>query len=143
MRTRGMLAGLGLLAALSVGAVPIAGAESDAERLAVGAALDWLALIDRGAYAKSWQEASAYFRGAITETRWDGSLRGVRAPLGAVRSRQSRTTKEAGSLPGAPDGHYVVMEFSTSFAHKASAIETVTFMKEPDGRWRAAGYFIR
>jgi hypothetical protein len=143
MRTGAVRAGRALLGALSLGVVAVVGAESDAERVAVHAALDWLALIDRGAYAESWQGASTYFRGAITQTGWAASLRGVRAPLGAMRSRQPRTTKEAGSLPGAPDGHYVVMEFSTSFAHKATAIETVTFLREPDGRWRAAGYLIR
>src|SRR5262249_31525774 len=74
---------------------------------------------------------------------WEASLRGVRQPLGTVQSRTVRGTKEATSLPGAPDGHYVVIELQTSFSAKASAIETVTFMEERDGTGRAAGYFIR
>jgi hypothetical protein len=46
------------------------------------------------------------------------------------------------SLPGAPDGSYVVIELSTSFEKKAEAIETVTPMLE-EGVWRVSGYFIR
>lgn len=46
-------------------------------------------------------------------------------------------------LPGAPDGEYAVIQFETSFANKKSAIETVTPMKDPDGKWRVSGYFIK
>jgi hypothetical protein len=35
------------------------------------------------------------------------------------------------------------MQFNASFANKKSATETVTFMLEKDGQWRAAGYFIK
>jgi hypothetical protein len=47
------------------------------------------------------------------------------------------------TLPGVPDGEYVVVQFDTSFEKKKTAIETVTPMKEPDGRWRVSGYFIK
>lgn len=47
------------------------------------------------------------------------------------------------TLPGAPDGEHVVMTFSTRFADKAEAVETVTFSRQADGTWRATGYFIR
>jgi hypothetical protein len=51
--------------------------------------------------------------------------------------------KMENTLPGAPDGKYWTIQFDTSFAAKAEAVETVTFMLEKDGSWRAAGYFIR
>jgi len=138
---------LALLAAgLLIGGIVGPGGVSvgpEAEKRATGAALIWLALIDDGRYAQSWKDASSYFRGAVTETSWEASLRGVRQPLGTMQSRTVRATKEATSLPGAPDGHYVVIELQTSFSAKASAIETVMFTEERDGTWRAAGYFIR
>ena len=31
----------------------------------------------------------------------------------------------------------------TSFQNKRTAIETVTPMRAPDGKWRVSGYFIR
>ena len=83
------------------------------------------------------------FRGAITRQQWEQAVAGVRVPLGAVVERTVKSKTYATSLPGAPDGEYVVIEFSTSFTHKASAIETVTPMLDKDGEWRVAGYYIR
>ena len=51
--------------------------------------------------------------------------------------------KPATELPGAPDGEYVVFQFSTAFEHKRAAVETVTPMMDADGQWRVSGYFVR
>jgi Protein of unknown function (DUF4019) len=107
------------------------------------AAQSWLKQIDSGNYATSWKEASAYFRGALTERGWVDALNGARKPLGKIVSRKLAESRDAQSLPGAPDGNYVVMQFDTSFANKKSAVETVTFMQEKDGKWKAAGYYIK
>jgi hypothetical protein len=47
------------------------------------------------------------------------------------------------SVPGAPDGNYVVMQFATRFENKQAATETVTVLQEQDGTWEAAGYYIK
>jgi hypothetical protein len=47
------------------------------------------------------------------------------------------------TLPGAPDGDYVVIQYRTRFEHKAAAVETVPPMRDADGQWRVSGYFIR
>jgi len=47
------------------------------------------------------------------------------------------------SVPGGPDGQYVIIEFAASFENKKTAIETVTPMLEKDGVWRVAGYYIK
>lgn len=117
-------------------------ADVGAEKAATSAAQTWLAEIDNGDYAQSWQKASAFFQNAVTEEKWKAALETVRKPLGNLASRKLQKTQSATSLPGAPDGQYVVMQFSASFANKPSAIETVTFMQEKDGQWRAAGYYI-
>jgi len=113
------------------------------EKQAIEAATSWLALVDGDHYPESWQNASTFFRGAITEKDWATALTGLRKPLGPVESRTEQTAKSATSLPGVPDGHYVVMTFATAFAKKKTATETVTCMQESDGKWRVAGYFIR
>lgn len=46
-------------------------------------------------------------------------------------------------MPGAPDGEYVVVRYGSSFENKKEAGETAVMMKERDGSWRVAGYFIR
>lgn len=137
-----MLLALSLLPAMALAQdapQPVA----DDQKPAVEAAKAWLAGIDAGRYADSWTQAAAYFRGAITEDKWVAALTGTRGPLGGLASRTLTRAQSATSLPGAPDGSYVVMEFAAAFANKKAGTETVTFMREPDGTWRAVGYFIR
>ena len=131
----------GVLASLVV--MPLPAETSESERKAVAAAESWLELVDAGRYGDSWDQAAVYFRNAITRRKWDQSLRAVRAPLGRQLSRKLKSTRYMTSLPGAPDGEYVVIQFETSFANKQSAIETVTPMKDSDGKWRVSGLFIR
>ena len=106
-------------------------------------ALAWLSLVDEGRASDSWADAASYFRGAVTEVQWTASSTAVRRPLGCVVSREVQSERLASELPGAPDGEYVVIQFATSFERKRSAVETVTPMRDTDGRWRVAGYFIR
>ncbi len=116
--------------------------ESEAQRHAVAAANAWLAQTDAGQYGASWDSASSLFQRAVTKADWEKAVRATRAPLGAATSRKLRTAEETHSLPGAPDGDYVVLTYDTSFENKASAVETVTPMREKDGTWKVSGYFI-
>jgi len=118
-------------------------AEDNFEKGASAAAETWLGHVDAGDYAGSWHEASAYVQGAITEQAWVASLHSVRTPLGTLLSRQLKQVQHTTSMPGAPDGDYVVMQFDTRFANKHAAVETVTFMQEKQGEWKAAGYYIK
>jgi Protein of unknown function (DUF4019) len=131
------------VASITFVAFAAAGVETDAVKAAAASADKWLALVDDGKYAQSWREAAVYFRAAVTETNWVTSLNGVRKPLGKVGSRKAGTTLEANSLPGAPDGKYVALQFDTSFENKKSAVETVTCVLEKGGKWKVAGYFIK
>jgi len=116
-------------------------AEDNSDALAT--ASKWLSMVDHGNYAGSWQEASAYFRAAVTQEKWKTSLQAARAPLGKFQSRSLKSATRRKSLPGAPDGDYLVMQFNAVFTHKAAAVETVTFMKTGGEDWQAAGYYIR
>ena len=116
---------------------------SDYDPAAEQAALDWLALTDRGEATASWDAAATLFRRAVSARQWEQSLAAARAPLGAVISRRLETAQAATELPGAPDGEYVVFQFTTAFERKRSATETVTPMRDTDGHWRVSGYFIQ
>lgn len=132
---------------ISVGLLLVVGTsvaqEADKEKAAVVVAEKWLTAVDAGKYAESWQEAAAYFRNAISKVQWNQSLQAVRNPLGKLKSRLVLSKSYKTSLPGAPDGEYVVIQFKTSFENKASAVETVTPMMDKDGKWRVSGYFIK
>lgn len=113
------------------------------EKAALLSAERWLALVDEEKYGESWEEASELFRNAVKQDQWEQSARAVRKPLAKVISRKVKSEKYTTSLPGAPDGEYVVIQFQSSFEHKKSAVETVTPMMDKDGRWRVSGYYIR
>ena len=122
---------------------PVVTAAQKAEDLAVKAAGEWLALVDQGKYVESWDGAAQLFKGAVTAQQWKASVSAVRKPLGKLISRKIRSKNYTTSLPGAPDGEYVVIQYDTSFENKKSAIETVTPMRDKDGKWRVSGYYIK
>ena len=129
-----------LLAALILASVlPLA---AQAAEKPGAAATAWLALVDAGNYAQSWSQASTLVQNRVTEAQWQSTVSAVRDPLGAVESRTVSSIKTTDTLPGAPDGHYAVIQYSTKFAHKAAATETVTMIEDGDV-WKTAGYFIR
>lgn len=128
---------------LFASAVPAATGTETPEAAAESAALAWLSLVDAGDYAASWRSASALFRQKITESQWQSAVASARAPLGALTSRKVQSATPKNALSGAPDGEYVVVPFASSCEHKASAIETVTPMKDSDGKWHVSGYYIK
>ena len=121
----------------------IAVANPTAEKAAVSASLAWLALIDAGRYDESWQETAQLFKAAVTKQQWRTSMVAYRKPLGKLISRTLKSKTYTTSLPGAPDGNYVVIQYTTTFENKKSAIETITPILDGDGQWRVSGYYIK
>jgi hypothetical protein len=113
------------------------------EKAAKNASDAWLSLVDNGNYAGSWQEGAEYFKNAVGESQWVNAMNAVRRPLGKVLSRKLISQNYTQTLPGAPDGEYVVIHYQTSFENKASAIETVTPVLDKDRTWRVSGYYIK
>ena len=137
---------IGVTSALALGSVIAAlvlASDSSAEKAAQQSAQTWLALVDGGKYGQSWSEAAQLFKQAVTQSQWESAARGAREPLGKLQSRKLQSAEYRRSLPGAPDGEYVVIQYATSFENKKSAIEMVTPMKDKDGVWRVSGYIIR
>ena len=132
---------LGLV--LLLGLIQLGKADEKSQQKAVEAAQKWLGLVDQGEYGKSWETAAGYFKGAVTEKQWEQALTAFRSPLGKAISRKVKSKQYATSLPGAPDGEYVVIQFETAFEKKKSSVETITPMKEKDGSWRVSGYYIK
>lgn len=106
-------------------------------------AQQWLALVDAGKFSESWKASAPYFQIAVSEEQWKHSLTAVRTPLGNLLTRKLKSAKYSKTLPGAPDGEYVVLQFESSFTNKTEAIETVTPMLDKDGTWKVSGYFIK
>jgi hypothetical protein len=105
---------------------------------------EWLALTDATRYADSRKEASAAFQAAVSEQSWSHEMQNIRRwPQGKVGTRKLKSAVYSTTLPGAPDGEYVVVTYDTDFENKPAAVETVTVSLEKDGIWRVAGYSVK
>ena len=121
----------------------VAAASGDpGERAACRAAEKWIAVIDAGDYAFSWQEASDVFQAAVPRKRWVDNLPQIRGPLGPVITRTVDTVGFIENQPGANEEQNAVVRFKTSFENFKSATETVMLTPDKDGRWRVMGYYI-
>ena len=139
MKTRTLVAAF-FVAVLFAGR---AAAADKPEDLAQAAAEGWLKLTDAGEAGASWDQAAKLFKDAVTREQWEKTLAAVRPPLGKVVARKVASRQYTETVPGAPDGKYVVIQYETEFEKKKSAVETITPMVDPDGAWRVSGYFIR
>ncbi len=117
-------------------------ADQEKEQAARAVAEDYLRLVDSGRYAESWEVSANFFKNLVPKARWVGQLKEFRPPLGRVLNREVLGAQYTQSLPGAPEGHYVVVRFATAFDNQPEALETVTPMLESDGLWRVSGYYI-
>jgi hypothetical protein len=128
-----------LLASLAT----VGAADPDPTAEATAAAREWLSVVDAGHYGQSWDEAAALFRQRISKSQWERAVGDVRKHTGALTTRELESAQAAQHLPGVADGDYVVIVYRSSFAAAPVATETVTPMRDADGRWRVAGYFVK
>ena len=143
MRTRSIVLGSILVLLFNFVTTTARAADQAAVDEATAAADRWLKLVDAGDYKQSWDTASSLFKNAVTADQWAQQVGSARKPLGALVSRKLKSAQYATSLPGAPDGKYVVIQYDSVFQNKSDAVETVTPMLDKDGQWRVSGYFIR
>lgn len=132
-----------LFAAIVFIAVPARAQDAEKIVSAQSAAKSWLELTDSAEYSKSWEQAAAFFQSAVPKSNWQTTIQSVRSPLGGLKSRTVKSATFTRSLPGAPAGEYVVIQYESQFERKPNAIETVTPMREKDGSWKVSGYFIK
>jgi len=117
--------------------------EALAKRQAEDAAVIWVALVDAGKYAESWDNAGTLFKSSVSKANYVKAIQAARTPIGAVKTRSLKIAEYTTALPGAPNGEYVVIQFQTEFENKKPALEIITPMHEKDGSWKVTGYFIR
>ena len=109
---------------------------------ASAAAESWLELVDAGRYGESWEQGAATFKQAIERVKWEATVQQARGMVGMLVKRKLRTARHVHNLPNAPEGEYVVIQNEARFDNRPLASETVTVMRQADGSWRVAGYFI-
>jgi len=110
---------------------------------AQAAARSWLALVDRGQYGVSWDSAAAAFRHGVSKSAWGDAVRQARGALEPFGERNLTSAGYTTSLPNAPKGQYVVLQYETKVRGRKTVVETVTPAKDSDGVWRVSGYYVR
>ena len=105
------------------------------------AAKQWLFYVDGGDYAKGWNRAGGPFKAQMTASVLQSKIAPVREPLGAIMQRKLFNVTFSNTAPGLPEGKYAVVQFSSRFANKVAAGETVWLDMEND-HWAVIGYFI-
>ena len=97
-------------------------------------AKQWLVLVDDKNYAQSWSEAGKAFQNRQKTDAWAKDAGTRREPLGAVASRGLKSIDLSRS-------NVAVIKYDSVFAHKASAVETVTLSFE-NGGWVVTDYSV-
>lgn len=138
-----MTRSFGILACLLLASIATSvGCGSGDEDAAVEVATQWLKLLDSGEVGKGWEQSSRVFRNNVSVEDFKKSIGDSRGPLGKLMSREVRSAQAAHSLPNAPRGRYVIVQFDSVFANHPAIVETVTTKFEGAG-WRVLGYRSR
>jgi hypothetical protein len=107
------------------------------------AAKTWLEKMDKGLYEECHDEASQFFKETVSKELWLNNLQTLRKPFGEARKRKEINSFFDSKPPNAPQGEYVTVQYAAAVLEKSVIVETVTFMKEEDGSWKLAGYYIK
>jgi len=120
-----------------------AAAPPGADKEAQQAVQAWLALFDSGKYEESWAQASQALKAIADKDQFIASLEIARGRVGKVVARKLKSSTFTTSLPGSPEGQYIVIQYESSFENLGSAIEVVVPMLDKDGKWRVSGYNVK
>jgi len=110
------------------------------------AAQNWLMMGDKGRYSDSRETAADVFKSGVSEKQWQKTMKTMRKPLGKVVTRKLRSKQYKTGLPGLSCmdcGEYVIMEYDSDFENKISVRETITLLRDGNGKWSVADYYIR
>jgi hypothetical protein len=143
MNTRSFLTGCLLIAALFSRPSPASAQDDASIKQAVAAAESFLSLLDNGKYEESWETSAEAFRKAVSKEQWKAAAGQVRGSVGSLSSRKLMSGADAPKAGSNAQGEFVVVKFQSAFSKLPNAIETVSPMRDTDGKYRVSGYFVK
>jgi Protein of unknown function (DUF4019) len=123
-------------------AEPAADPHLEEERAAERQALGFVGYLDHGRYADSYAYTGMLIRSQLDRAAFAKQIEKARADTGAMLTRNLIDVSYNTTLPGAPEGQYVLLHYGASFANRQQAVETVT-LAFAKGYWRVVGYYIK
>jgi hypothetical protein len=121
---------------------PAADPHTAEEQAAERQALGFLGYLDHGRFADSYAYTGMLIRAQLDRDAYAKQLEKARAGVGALLSRELIDASYTTTVPGAPEGQYVVLDYGASFANRQQAMETV-ILAFAKGYWRVSGYYIK
>jgi hypothetical protein len=116
---------------------------SAAIRAADSSALHWLKLLDSGQLATCWEQAATSLKQLAAQPIWEQSVHHDRARFGPLGVRQRITALYSTTVPNAPVGKYVFLEYRAQAASGAYVVDWVGEVLDGERGWRVASYVIR
>jgi len=113
------------------------------DRSAIAAGEKWLALIDSGKAGAAWDLSSKQLQSSVTRAKFIAAIGDVRKPLGKLEERTAERFARSHRLPGAPEGDYVIVEYTARFPKGKKLQEQLVWSIEESDVWRVAGYYYR
>jgi Protein of unknown function (DUF4019) len=117
---------------------PHAADELSAQRQALG----FLGYLDQGRFADSYAYTGMLIRTQLDRDAFSTQIQKTRVDTGALQSRELIDSAYTTTLPGAPEGQYVMLHYHAGFANRPDTVETVT-LTLAKGYWRVVGYYIK
>ncbi len=112
------------------------------EQAAQRQALGFLGYLDHERYADSYAYTGMLIRAQLDRDAFATQIEKTRAGTGALLARELIDASYTTSVPGAPEGQYVVLHYGANFANRQEAVETV-ILAFAKGYWRVSGYYIK
>jgi Protein of unknown function (DUF4019) len=113
------------------------------DRDSIDAGIKWLALIDAGKAGDAWDLSSKQLKSAVTRAKFVDGMRDARKSLGKLEGRTAERFARSHQMPGAPDGDYVIIEYTARFPQGRKLQEQLVWTIEDGDIWRVAGYYYR
>jgi hypothetical protein len=105
-------------------------------------AAEFLALVDDGKYAESWQSLAPLVRDKVKQQEWIEKLDKARSRSGGVVQRAQKSTRSVTALKDSPEGEYIIISYESDFQKAEDVSEYVAVMRDGDS-WKVAGYSIQ
>jgi len=110
---------------------------------AVGAARDWLVLLDKHDVKQLYAASGKRFREGISPEKWAEVAESGRQQFGVVKSRTLIGAESPPETPNRPKGEFMTVVFRADFDKRGVGSESLTLEREDDGKWRVIGYLMK
>jgi hypothetical protein len=120
------------------GEEPHAADEQAAQRQALG----FLGYLDNGRFGDSYAYTGMLIRTKLDRETFASKVEKTRNGFGALQGRELIDASYTNSVPGAPEGQYVILHYHANFTNRPDEVETVT-LAFAKGYWRIVGYYIK